>query len=90
MKKLLAIFMVLAMLLSFAACSGKENPETTQPTETTTEAPKFDETVVTDGKTTSSQSELPLVSLLSTKLTQRATSLHRQISSNAVLLKMQK
>ena len=51
MKKLLAILMALAMLLSFAACGGNENPETTQPTETTTEAPKFDETVVTDGKT---------------------------------------
>ena len=51
MKKLLAILMALAMLLSFAACGGNENPDTTQPTETTTEAPKFDETVVTDGKT---------------------------------------
>lgn len=51
MKKLLAILMALAMLLSFAACGGNEKPETTQPTETTTEAPKFDETVVTDGKT---------------------------------------
>ena len=51
MKKLLAILMALAMLLSFAACGGNENPETTQPTESTTEAPKFDETVVTDGKT---------------------------------------
>ena len=51
MKKLLAILMALAMLLSFAACGGNENPETTPPTETTTEAPKFDETVVTDGKT---------------------------------------
>ena len=51
MKKLLAILMALAMLLSFAACGGNEEPETTQPTETTTEAPKFDETVVTDGKT---------------------------------------
>ena len=51
MKKLLAILMALAMLLSFSACGGNENPDTTQPTETTTEAPKFDETVVTDGKT---------------------------------------
>ena len=51
MKKLLAILMALAMLLSFAACGGNENPDTTQPTETTTEAPKFDETVVSDGKT---------------------------------------
>lgn len=51
MKKLLAILMALAMLLSFAACGGNETPDTTQPTETTTEAPKFDETVVTDGKT---------------------------------------
>ena len=51
MKKLSAILVVLAMLLSFAACGGNENPDTTQPTETTTEAPKFDETVVTDGKT---------------------------------------
>lgn len=51
MKKLLAILMALAILLSFAACGGNENPDTTQPTETTTEAPKFDETVVTDGKT---------------------------------------
>ena len=51
MKKLLAILMALAMLLSFAACGGNENPDTTQPTETTTEAPKFDETVVTDGTT---------------------------------------
>ena len=51
MKKFLAILMALAMLLSFAACGGNENPDTTQPTETTTEAPKFDETVVTDGKT---------------------------------------
>ena len=51
MKKLLAILMALVMLLSFAACGGNENPDTTQPTETTTEAPKFDETVVTDGKT---------------------------------------
>ena len=51
MKKLLAILMALAMLLSFAACGGNENPETIQPTESTTEAPKFDETVVTDGKT---------------------------------------
>ncbi len=51
MKKLLALLMALAMLLSFAACGGNENPDTTQPTETTTEAPKFDETVVTDGKT---------------------------------------
>lgn len=51
MKKLLAILMALVMLLSFAACGGNENPKTTQPTETTTEAPKFDETVVTDGKT---------------------------------------
>lgn len=51
MKKLLAILMALAMLLSFVACGGNENPGTTQPTETTTEAPKFDETVVTDGKT---------------------------------------
>ena len=51
MKKLLALLMALAMLLSFAACGGDENPETTQPAETTTEAPKFDETVVTDGKT---------------------------------------
>ena len=50
MKKFLAILMALAMLLSFAACGGNENPDTTQPTETTTEAPKFDETVVTDGK----------------------------------------
>ena len=51
MKKLLAILMVFVMLLSFAACGGNDKPETTQPTETTTEAPKFDETVVTDGKT---------------------------------------
>ena len=51
MKKLLALLMALVMLLSFAACGGNENPDTTQPTETTTEAPKFDETVVTDGKT---------------------------------------
>ena len=51
MKKFLAILMALAMLLSFAACGGNENPDTTQPTETTTEAPKFDETVLTDGKT---------------------------------------
>lgn len=51
MKKLLAILMALAMLLSFASCGGNKNSETTQPTETTTEAPKFDETVVTDGKT---------------------------------------
>lgn len=51
MKKFLAILMAFAMLLSFAACGGNKNPETTQPTETTTEAPKFDETVVTDGKT---------------------------------------
>ena len=51
MKKLLAILMALVTLLSFAACGGNENPDTTQPTETTTEAPKFDETVVTDGKT---------------------------------------
>lgn len=51
MKKFLAIILALAMLLSFAACGGNENPDTTQPTETTTEAPKFDETVVTDGKT---------------------------------------
>ena len=51
MKKLLAILMALAMLLSFAACGGNENPDTTDPVETTTEAPKFDETVVTDGKT---------------------------------------
>lgn len=51
MKKLLAILMALAILFSFAACGGNENPDTTQPTETTTEAPKFDETVVTDGKT---------------------------------------
>ncbi len=51
MKKFLAILLALVMLLSFAACGGNENPETTQPTETTTEAPKFDETVVTDGKT---------------------------------------
>ena len=51
MKKFLAILMALAMLLSFAACGGNENPDTTQPTETTTETPKFDETVVTDGKT---------------------------------------
>ena len=51
MKKFLAILMALAMLHSFAACGGNENPEITQPTETTTEAPKFDETVVTDGKT---------------------------------------
>lgn len=50
MKKLLAILMALAMLLSFAACGGNENPDTTQPTETTTEAPEFDETTVTDGK----------------------------------------
>lgn len=52
MKKLLAILMALAMLLSFAACGGNEEPETTTeaPVETT-EAPKFDETVVTDGKT---------------------------------------
>jgi len=50
MKKLLALLMALVMLLSFAACGGNENPDTTQPTETTTEAPKFDETVVTDGK----------------------------------------
>ena len=32
MKKLLAILMALATLLSFAACGGNENPETTQPT----------------------------------------------------------
>lgn len=52
MKKLLAILMALAMLLSFSACGGKETPETTtQPAETATAAPKFDETVVTDGKT---------------------------------------
>ncbi len=51
MKKFLAILMALAMLLSFAACGGNENPETTQPTEATTEAPKFDDTVVTYGKT---------------------------------------
>ena len=51
MKKFLAILMALVMLLSFAACGGNENTDTTQPTETTTEAPKFDETVVTDGKT---------------------------------------
>lgn len=50
MKKLLAILMAIAMILSFAACGGNENPDTTQPTETTTEAPKFDETIVTDGK----------------------------------------
>ena len=30
MKKLLAILMALAMLLSFAACGGNENPDTTQ------------------------------------------------------------
>ena len=51
MKKLLALLMALAMLLSFAACGGNEKPDTTDPVETTTEAPKFDETVVTDGKT---------------------------------------
>lgn len=51
MKKFLAILMALAMILSFAACGGKETPETTQPAETATAAPKFDETVVTDGKT---------------------------------------
>ena len=51
MKKLLAILMALAMLLSFAACGGKETPETTtQPAETATAAPEFDETTVTDGK----------------------------------------
>ena len=51
MKKLLALLMAFVMLLSFAACGGNENPDTTNPVETTTEAPKFDETVVTDGKT---------------------------------------
>ena len=51
MKKLLALLMAFVMLLSFAACGGNENPDTTDPVETTTEAPKFDETVVTDGKT---------------------------------------
>ncbi len=50
MKKLLAILMALAMLLSFAACGGNEKPDTTDHVETTTEAPRFDETVVTDGK----------------------------------------
>ena len=50
MKKLLALLMAFVMLLSFAACGGNENLDTTQPAETT-EAPKFDETVVTDGKT---------------------------------------
>lgn len=51
MKKLLAIILALAMLLSFAACGGKETPETTtQPAETATAAPEFDETTVTDGK----------------------------------------
>ena len=49
MKKLLALLMALVMLLSFAACGGNENPDATDPVETT-EAPKFDETVVTDGK----------------------------------------
>lgn len=51
MKKLLALLMALVMLLSFAACGGNENSDTTDPVETTTEAHKFDETVVTDGKT---------------------------------------
>lgn len=48
MKKLLAILMAFVMLLSFAACGGNEEPETTteapgtttqEPVETTTEAP---------------------------------------------------
>ena len=40
MKKLLAILMIMAMLLSFAACGGKEEPETTAaPDAQSTEAP---------------------------------------------------
>lgn len=42
MKKLFAIILSVAMLLSFAACGGNEATETTAPVEETTEAPLDD------------------------------------------------
>ena len=53
MKKLLAILMIIATILSFAACGSKEKPETTtQGNETTTEAPVIEgkELTVENGK----------------------------------------
>ena len=49
MKKILAIILALAMLFSFAACGGNEEPETTTaPVEESTEAPVTDAPVAND------------------------------------------
>ena len=49
MKKILAIMLALAMLFSFAACGGNEEPETTTaPVEESTEAPATDAPVAND------------------------------------------
>ncbi|MBR2892935.1 MAG: hypothetical protein IKB94_03675 [Clostridia bacterium] len=52
MKKFLAVFLAALMLFSLAACGGKEEPATTQPTtesttETTTAAPAEGEPIAT-------------------------------------------
>ena len=49
MKKILALVLAFAMLFSFAACGGNEEPETTTaPVEESTEAPATDAPVVDD------------------------------------------
>ncbi len=49
MKKILAIMLAVAMLFSFAACGGKDEPETTTaPVEESTEAPATDAPVAND------------------------------------------
>ena len=49
MKKILALILALAMLFSFAACGGNEEPETTTaPVEESTEAPVTDAPVAND------------------------------------------
>ena len=49
MKKILALILALAMLFSFAACGGNEEPETTTaPVEESTEAPATDAPVADD------------------------------------------
>lgn len=57
MKKFLAILMALAMLLSFAACGGNDEPETTtEAPETTTEAPE----TTTEEPTTELEADAPI------------------------------
>ena len=57
MKKLLAILMAFVMLLSFAACGGNDEPETTtEAPETTTEAPE----TTTEEPTTELEADAPI------------------------------